>query len=1088
MKRSYWMTLFLVMGICLFAKGVFGWALKSVVSVVGSCKLTYRSLSFDGKGISLHNPIFLDLGPEGKSRFHLHADLLWIGWDQGIVWYAEAPRLTLSPELLQEKEAGFSLPFRGQAVRGLLDWKGGDFPPIHFEYQNDGEDHLQFYMDPIVFSWRGICFKGESAILDWDPKQWKMAISHLIIEGEEGAHLEIEQARASFEQGVGGGWDWEGKGVLASDRILCTGKGTFSSTSISGEYQFGNLNGHIQENRIQWNQFGPLEGKFLQNLLASAFPKLKKISLESGVISGTASLDGFQVQLEEILATNLSLGEMGFASLQKNEKGFQVEGGWVGDFGKGWSGFVSDQADTFHLTGEFFGQKSVIQGAKTPDQMYCLQGNVGWIEDFFCFLDFSQDQINIETLRGAIALPQFTEPFQIWSPSIVWKEGKTHFDIRLERNLGEWLRLAGTENKGSIQLDDSLSHFLQTPLRFEQLHHSNGMLDQGTIDVKLSAEKVSLALSAIQGIDPQWIQGDAQIELSFAKNRFDLSFQGSHVRYKNWVFPISANLFCQDSTFAFHLNQGILNWDAQGNLHIDRLPFSLSLLHPSLSGDALATGGISFGKDGIEGDWEVVLSKIAWDGKEIEWHAPLQVFHSSREGLLLKGVEGTLRTEFGPAFAKAHLIQVLPQFELIRIEKGHLHCPVGYLQLPFLQEGSVDCWGDFETDWKGENFRGALTEATSPLRIEQVEIERRHGFFSAKGRWNVPAGPVDWAFRVNPTHKGTLYLAEPSQEKPPLAIQATFYPSLQIESAIGTFAGVDLYFQAPSSDSRLIGTAQVDFSHLAAWVPPEIRKAFVDLEMGQGHTLKGTVVAPNSDWQEATFQGVWTGKNCELFGYELRSLFATTSFSQHHVHVNQLSVIDPAGAGSVDQILIQEEKESPWTLHIPKITLIDLRPSLLHKKGEDPKPLTPLLVRRLELGPVEGLAAEGATYRGNGTLDFINSFKREKSILDWPSHLFGRIIGLDLDLMTPARGTLDFELRGGYYWLTRLKEAYSENERSQFFLVEDPPPRMDLDGNLEIVIQMKQYVLFKITDAFVITIDGKLNDPKIRLQKKSRFL
>jgi hypothetical protein len=48
-------------------------------------------------------------------------------------------------------------------------------------------------------------------------------------------------------------------------------------------------------------------------------------------------------------------------------------------------------------------------------------------------------------------------------------------------------------------------------------------------------------------------------------------------------------------------------------------------------------------------------------------------------------------------------------------------------------------------------------------------------------------------------------------------------------------------------------------------------------------------------------------------------------------------------------------------------------------------------------------------------------------------------------------------------------------------------PTMDLDGNLKILVRMKQFVLFKFTESFLISIDGTLDDPKFHLQKKKRF-
>jgi hypothetical protein len=73
--------------------------------------------------------------------------------------------------------------------------------------------------------------------------------------------------------------------------------------------------------------------------------------------------------------------------------------------------------------------------------------------------------------------------------------------------------------------------------------------------------------------------------------------------------------------------------------------------------------------------------------------------------------------------------------------------------------------------------------------------------------------------------------------------------------------------------------------------------------------------------------------------------------------------------------------------------------------------------------------------------------------------------------------------------LTELQESFSEGRRSQFFLAErEVPPRMSLRGDLEIFVRMKHFVLFALTEPFMISVDGKLSDPQFRLQKKKSVL
>jgi hypothetical protein len=121
-------------------------------------------------------------------------------------------------------------------------------------------------------------------------------------------------------------------------------------------------------------------------------------------------------------------------------------------------------------------------------------------------------------------------------------------------------------------------------------------------------------------------------------------------------------------------------------------------------------------------------------------------------------------------------------------------------------------------------------------------------------------------------------------------------------------------------------------------------------------------------------------------------------------------------------------------------------------------------------------------------LSFLNSFRRGEALLEWPKNIFGRLVGLDLGLLVPVTGQFSFELKDGFFHLRDLKDAYSEGKRSQFFLVENEnSPRIGLNGQIQILIRMKQFVLFKFTDAFMISIEGSLPNPQFRLQKKRRF-
>jgi hypothetical protein len=266
-------------------------------------------------------------------------------------------------------------------------------------------------------------------------------------------------------------------------------------------------------------------------------------------------------------------------------------------------------------------------------------------------------------------------------------------------------------------------------------------------------------------------------------------------------------------------------------------------------------------------------------------------------------------------------------------------------------------------------------------------------------------------------------------------------------------------------------------------MPFEIGQAFRDLKMGKGFELKGHLSLSD----QIRFQGLLSGKGVELFGFQFRTLLGRVDLSPDRIKIYDVKISDSAGSLKIDELLMQNEH--PWTISIPHLTIHEMRPSLLLKPGEtEAGPISPLVVRELEINGLKGLLDDTKTYKAKGQLHFINSYKREHTVLDLPADVLSRIVGLDLDLLVPVCGTLNYELKEGLFHLLELKDSYSEGERSQFFLSDEIKATVSLKGDLKILITTKQFVLFKLMDAFQVSIEGSLEDPKFHLQKKRRFL
>jgi hypothetical protein len=534
------------------------------------------------------------------------------------------------------------------------------------------------------------------------------------------------------------------------------------------------------------------------------------------------------------------------------------------------------------------------------------------------------------------------------------------------------------------------------------------------------------------------------------------------------------------------------------NISADLKNFPLS----SFEGATEGQGCVSFTKEELEMDLDLLVKEVVCREFALENEGPLHLHYSTLCGGIVKGLDCRIHKGDFEGYAKIDLLQFDKQQNRWSVQKAKTHLPSEFLHgVPLDLRGQIDCLADFDFATDFSEWSCTIKELFIPIGNELHHLKDTHassrgplffaeGFVQIQNKW----GKVGFEMKREGAPRGRLYLEEPDCEVDiPLAIDWIYEKEsgLSIQSIEGAFAGLDASFHALES-GHLIGSSRLDFRRLSEWIPPAVAKSFQELKMGKGYELKGHLQIDPKNPAQISFQGIFSGKQIELAGFQFRTLLARTDISPTFIRIYDLKISDSAGLVKIDDIRIKDEH--PWTIEIPKFAIEELRPSLLVQPGKDLGPISPLVVRQFKMNDFHGLLDDGKTWKASGDLSFINSFKREQTVFDLPANVFGRIIGLDLELLIPVEGALTYELKDGYFNLLELKQTYSEGQRSQFFLVhpeytsEFGAPRMDLDGNLEILVKMKQFVLFSLTEAFMISIEGKLNDPSFRLQKKKRFL
>jgi len=726
------------------------------------------------------------------------------------------------------------------------------------------------------------------------------------------------------------------------------------------------------------------------------------------------------------------------------------------------------------------------------------------------------------------------------------KEGALAIDSSRSFFLGQPLQVTGTSQKWHCELAipwrllESLLKKKGTPIPFGE--EFNGILKltaDGGGDHPLSDMNLSLS-----GID--WTLRGRPISL-----QAECLVAGGLWSVPSFVCgPLTARCNLGRDPDGWLLQKGVfhcgeaLSFDFEGkctdairlNVVIDQLKGDLSKInHPSLKGRPLL--GTLEGKGclvihtELEADLDVSVKDLVFGDYAIENSGPLYLSMISAGSALIKGVECKIGVGDLEAHATTDLLEIDWEQSRLKAKKVRALIPTNFLGASIFDPNrEIVLFGNAEfkmdgTDWTCELQEGFLPLGGAVRHVKECSIGSDVKSYVGSGRLFHHAQEAVFSWKIQRAQSGFVNL-ESHQSRPSLVdhsealqnsqnltgrvdnqkdawkgrvvlqesdklqslmIEGSYKPltsGLSIDFIEGAFGGLSASFRSVE-EMRLVGSMEIDFATLSRWIPPAVAEVFHDLEMGSGYELKGHLsLVPDN----ISFQGLFCGKEIDLFGYQFKTLMAQADLTPHRIQLTELLISDAAGSLVIPELLI-EGASDPWTIGIPLLTIRDLRPSLLQKPGEEKKALTPLVVRELKIHNFRGLLEDGATYKANGDLVFINSFKRGKSVFDLPTHLFGRIVGLDLELLIPVEGQLFFELDKGYFTLTDLKEAFSEGRRSQFFLADQEiVPRMSLKGDLEIFVRMKQFVLFALTEAFMISIDGKLSDPQFRLQKKKSFL
>lgn len=322
---------------------------------------------------------------------------------------------------------------------------------------------------------------------------------------------------------------------------------------------------------------------------------------------------------------------------------------------------------------------------------------------------------------------------------------------------------------------------------------------------------------------------------------------------------------------------------------------------------------------------------------------------------------------------------------------------------------------------------------------------------------------------------------------------------ISIKRAEGKYSGLNVQLQRDLSESlsekamHLIGRVDINPQAAKGLFPEEISKKVVDWKIGDGYRLNGKWRVQKDSSQDYAnklhFLGTFEGNQFSVKGYQFDSMIAHLEYTPKSARFRDFSIVDASGTLTSDRMDLVKGGDGHWYFSMPEMKIEKFRPSILKEEGmHRPHLQKPLVIRELVVEGCQGSLSNSETIIGKGYFKFINRSKKrlQNTIFQIPSDILSRI-GLDLSVLTPITGTVEYKLQNGNVYLTKFKDVYSESKLSKFNLSNSSPSTVDFEGNLNVNVKMNQNnLLFKLAELFTVNIGGSLQKPTYSLQKQNR--
>ncbi len=309
---------------------------------------------------------------------------------------------------------------------------------------------------------------------------------------------------------------------------------------------------------------------------------------------------------------------------------------------------------------------------------------------------------------------------------------------------------------------------------------------------------------------------------------------------------------------------------------------------------------------------------------------------------------------------------------------------------------------------------------------------------------------------------------------------------ISIDKIDGDLFGFDFHFVPKvevgvQEDKQIfLGNIKLNLKEMQPILKGDLMMLVEELKLDKGYELSGELKFKQPNFSKPVFDGFFKARDFDLLGYQFKTFFSSIHIDEKGAEVHDIKISDDAVSIDLKEMKLKPVK-GDFALEVPDLRIKDLRPSLLMRKGKSRGRIKPFHIKNMVFTDISGMLSDPKSLKGKGSLNFVNTFKQGANLLDVPIEIISRL-GLDMGLLVPIQGEMDYTLKDGKLVFTKLKNSHSDNKRSYFFLWNKTESFVDLEGNMHIDIRMKQYVLFKITELFVLSINGTLENPKFSLK------